>query len=312
MGTLLVGFILGCPVTIESGQAQSKTNDPDTAVNGSGISHKPSKPMIIWYSRRWGWGLHEPLRLVTSSGFFSHVMLMGLHKYDIPTYAANPKYLKAFNLCKKNDVKVIWARPLYPNHKLRRFTVQDAFDAEYYVQQIREVRKEARKMKVDLVAFDAEMCCDCPLVPFKHRNLSEAEFGRLKRAISTAIQVAGKVDFILPARTSLGRHIYDATSSLGKLIITEHTYYDIPWTHSKEMEKKRPYDIFGAYVGLTKKNKDHPNLPLFTPREILERQYLWIHKKGLFIYPGGDPGGVALEFSRIRNIRPSLEKRDGD
>ena len=68
--------------------------------------------------------------------------------------------------------------------------------------------------------------------------------------------------------------------------------------------------MFGAYVGVTKENKKHPHLPLFTPREILERQDLWAHKKGLFVWAGGDPHGVALEFSRIRAIQPVSDSNE--
>ncbi|GAH39525.1 unnamed protein product, partial [marine sediment metagenome] len=51
----------------------------------------------------------------------------------------------------------------------------------------------------------------------------------------------------------------------------------------------------------------------FTPGEILKRQDLWAHKKGLFIYPGttkNDVTATALEFSRIRTIQPVQDSND--
>lgn len=287
-----------------AGGNQSK---PSKVANSTVSSEEPSKPMIIWYSRRWGGGLYEPLRLATSSGVFSHVMLMGLHTFDVPTYLDSPRFRKAFKLCKENNVKVIWARRLYPGHKLREFTLEDAFDPEYYLQQILSLKQEARKMGVNLTAFDAEPYTNCPLKPFKLKgnDFPKAEFEKISKAINIAIEAAGQVDFILPSKTTSNQHLYNATCALGKFAIAEYTYYDIPWSHSKILEKKRPYDIFGAYVGVTKENKKHPHLPLFTAKEILQKQYLWAHKKGLFIYAGyDDPGSVAREFLRIISIQP--------
>ncbi len=279
-------------------QTQRQTDD-----NTSGVT-KASRPMIIWLQSLEG--DLEVMRLAISGGVFSHVMLSWLHAYDRPFDLFNKNIQKAIRLCKERDVKVIWTRWLYPGYKFEKFKYEDAFTGEYYRQQIRQIKREAMLMGADFVALDAEPYANSPLKSLKlypPRKLSETEFRKLNNAIEIAIKTEGQVDFVLPAASSLPRHLYNATCSLGKFVIAEHTYQDIP---AKIEDKRRPYDIFGAYVKITKKNKKKPNQPYFTPREILQRQKLWSHKKGLFIYPGSreNAASVALEFSRIESVGP--------
>jgi hypothetical protein len=291
--------------------ADGSQNAPNMVGNKGEAAEPPAKPMIIWWARLED--DHETLRLAISSGIFSHVMLRGLHRFDRPDYSTNSNLKKALNLCKKKGVKVIWTRWLYPGYEVNNFRFEDIFDAQYYVQQLREIRKEAKLMGIDLVAFDAEPYGNSPLKPLKlypPRKLSETEFNALNNAVKNAIKVEGQVDFILPAGTGLPRHLYNATRSLGKLVIAEHTYRDIP---AKIKDKRRPYDIFGAYVSVTKKDPTGQKTPVFTPKEILERQTLWAHKKGLFVYPSHVPdisAAVALEFSKIKTIRPVSDSND--
>lgn len=261
----------------------------------------PEAPMIIW----WGglWGDYETLQSAVSSRIFSHVMLAGLHEFDRPDYFTHDNFKKALKLCKEKKVKIIWTRCLYPGYHLSNFRLEDVFDSQYYIQRIREIREEAKQMGVDLVAFDAEPYANCPVKALKKDKLSEDEFRQITDAIDTAIGIVGQVNFVMPAKSPLPRYLYNATSSLGKFVIAEHTYYDIP---AKIKDVRRPYDIFGAYVKIVKENKKNPKQPYFTPQEILQRQELWSHKKGLFIYPGSreNAAAVALEFSKIRFVQP--------
>lgn len=279
----------------------------------------PNSPMIIWF--------HpvetdpEILRLALSSGVFSHLMLTWLHEYDRPYSLAYPlskkglrNLQKALRLCKEKEVEVIWTRWLYPgyNHIKFPFISEDIFEATYYVQRVRNIRKEARLMGVDLVALDTEPYGASSLKPMRmgRYELSEAKFGALRNAIKAAIKAEGRVDFVLPAPRVGQRHLYTATSGLGRLVIGEHTYRDVP---RRRNDRRRPYDIFGAYVSIRKEDPNYPKMPYFTPREILERQDLWAHKKGLFIFPGvgrKNVEAVALEFSKMKYIRPVRDSND--
>ncbi len=158
------------------------------------------------------------------------------------------------------------------------------------------------------MAFDPEPYVNCPVKAIANYTLSEARFKVLNNAIQAAIKTEGQVDFVIGAGIIYPWHPYNATKSLGKLTITGHTYFDVPWRLN---DNRLPYDIFGASVSITKGNKKFPEEPYFTPREILERQHLWSHKKGLFIFPGDaeNAAAVALEFSKIRFIQPVQDSK---
>jgi hypothetical protein len=304
---------LVCGALEASSSAKNNSGDPNKVVTNKASLESPSRPFIIWYHTiETG---PEILRLAISSGIFSHVMLRGLHEFDRPIEVIlnNPNFTKCLKYCRERNVEVIWARWLYPGYKFKGFSFKDAFDSQYYIRRIQQIRKEARLMGIDLVAFDAEPYGHSQLnrlKPDKQINLSEAEFEALNDAVKTATNVAGQVDFVLPSGAMTHRHLYNATHHIGKFAISEYTYYDNPW----RLKVKVPYDVFGAYVSVKKENKKHPDLPYFTPREILEKQKLWSHKKGLFIYPGmpKESGAVALEFSKIKTVKPVQDSNDVD
>ena len=288
-----------------AGHNQANPDESELKVDGNTA---PSKPIIIWYSRQWGWDRHRPLELAVTSGKFSHVLLTALHEYDVPDYWNNPefrpRFKRALKLCRDNGVEIIWTRYLYPGHKLGDFTVKDAVGPDYYIDQITKLKREAKRAGIKLVAFDLEPIGKCRLNHYRKNSFSKEDFSKLVSAINQAVKVAGKVDYVLNSAAAQERHLYNATVKLGRQIITESTYYDLPIVHKRNPDPNRPYDIFGAYVGVTKRNKKNPHLTLYTAREILARQDLWAHKKGLFIYAGNDAPEVALEFWKIKNISP--------
>ena len=300
---------------IRASVAGRNRNGAERAAGQSGAAQAVDRPMIIWF--------HafetdpELLRLAISGGIFSHVMFRGLHEFDRPEEVifAHPNLKKVLTLCKDNGVEVIWLRFLYPGYRFRGITTfRSICDASYYAQRIRQVKKEGKRMGVSLVALDAEPYGQSPLKPLKMPKtykLTPEQYNALNNAVQTGVRAAGKVDFVLPAVSPYSRHLYNATPALGKLVISEHTYRDIPW---KLKDKRRPFDVFGAYISIKKDNPTHPDGPgpFFTPREILARQDLWAQKKGLFIFPGyGDRlVEVVHEFSKIGKVRPVRDSND--
>lgn len=282
--------------------ADDDRNDANAVEEKGSSVETRDRPMIIWYQDPW----RDPniVEAVLSNGIFNHVMLVGLHKFDNPPYYKKPFVLETVRLCRQKGAKVIWTRWLYPGYRFERFKNEDAFDPMYYVSQIRELRKEAHQMGADYVAFDAEPNAKATMKALKYRKLTDDEFERMSNAVKKAVAIEGQVDFILPAGKNYRNHMYNATRLLGKYVVAEYTYYDRPINPGY---KKIPYDIFGAYVSVTKQNKKHPHLPFFTPKEILERQDLWAHKKGLFVYPGHAKvaAPLALEFSKITAVQPA-------
>ena len=279
---------------------QQNINEPNDA-----SCENKSLPIIIWY-----YPLHhenpEILEVALSSGFFTHVMLSGIHKDDIPDYSERPVYKlqETMKICKAGGVKIIWKRWLWPGYKFNNFTKSCIFDPNYYAEQIRQIKRETKMIGADYSALDCEAYGYSPLKPMRKRNLSGPEFEKMTNAVDKAIGREGQVDFILPAALPYPRHarsfmhFYRPLEKLGKLTIAEHTYYNNP---SRLHCKNNVFDIFGAYCKKNSFNPESPSTPYFSPREILERRDLWGHKKGLFIYSGDakDSLEVAFELSKI-------------
>jgi hypothetical protein len=277
-----------------------KQIDSDSNKSVTDFTNILKKPFIFWYERKWGEGDLQPLQLFAKSGIFSHVLLTGMHNYDVPSYEILPRFKHALEICRANNVEIIWERLLFPGKKLRDFNELTVFDPNYYIEQIKNIKEEARRSGIKLVALDAEPYGNSPLWKYRETPFSNSDYEKIVKAIDKAIQVEGQVDFILPSASSKKNHLYNATVKLGKYIIAEYTYYDLP--KSVKQDPRRPYDFFGAYVSVTKENRTKPNLTLYTPKEILERQDLWATKKGLFIYVRvKDAMEVAQEFCNIKN-----------
>lgn len=303
---LALGVIIASLAAISTPMSLFSSNSDLDDANSVVVEKKTglvqaNSPIMIWYQDPW----RDPniVKLVLENGIFNHVMLVGLHKLDNPSYYKKEFVKETIRLCKKKGAKVIWTRWLYPGYKFENFRNEDAFDPMYYVMLIQDLKREARILGADLIAFDAEPNAKATMKKLKNRKLTKGEFERMCNAIKKAVEIEGAVDFILPAGKNYRNHIYNATRLLGKNVISEFTYYDR--SISSEYSKI-PYDIYGAFVNTTKRNMKNANLPFFMPKEILEKQYLWGDKKGIFVYPGTRKQAalIAIEFSKIKSINP--------
>lgn len=296
---MLVTFVLCASETrrnnsnYELGQAPNKTNSTVTV---------PAQPVIIWY--------HtvdkdpEILRLALSGGVFTHVMLSTMHRYDRDLkYHFDHTCLRELRtICHEADVKVIWQRWAWPGYGLKNFRWNDIFDPNYYIEEIRNIRKEAQQIGAHFTCLDFEPYAKSLVRPLRGRSMTEKEYSQLIQAVEIAVKQAGQIDYVMPAafpyprHTSFTRDMYRPVQKLGKFSIAEHTYYNNP---SRLHCKDNIFDVFGAYCDV---NPDYsvPS-PRFTPREILKRQDLWANKKGLFIYPGSrkNRSELAIEFARL-------------
>ncbi len=287
--------------------SNTNSNIPVQEIDDSNAPQPKEKPIIIWFH-------NVPmtktviLEKAVSNGIISHVLLLYQHRLDAPfTGAMLDRTMQAAAVCKKYDTKIIWARTLWPTHNVESFRYSDFFDPNYYARAIKEIRLEARTIGADFTGIDIEPYGS---FPFKKQLLrggvggvgAGKEYEPLVSAVKEAVSMSGQVDFVFPTYTASPRYIYNVVVELGKWKIAEYTYYDEP---KKRNDRRRPFDIFGAYISTTKRNPKNPKRPFFTAKEILERQELWAHKRGLMLYPKEDRiERVAEMLSAISSIHP--------
>lgn len=291
--------------------SNTDSNIPVQEIDDSNAPQPKEKPIIIWFH-------NVPmtkaviLEKAVSNGIISHVLLLYQHRLDAPfTGVMLDRTMQAAAVCKKYGTKIIWARTLWPTHNVESFRYSDFFDPNYYINAIEGVRLEARAIGAEFTGIDIE---PYGRFPFKKQLLngdvgSGKEFELLVSAVKKAASKSGQVDFMMPTYTRSPKHLYNIVAELAKWKIAEHTYFDDP---KKINDRRRPFDIFGAYISTTKRNRRNPKRPFFTAKEILERQELWAHKHGLMLYPKEDRiERVAEMISTISSIHPKRRQEDG-
>jgi len=254
-------------------------NEPNSMVS----EQPPEKPMIIWFHNG-GFSSISSLKTAISSGLISHVLILYKHRND-GDWQSNSDVLHAIKIVKESDTKLIWCRDLWPWYKLGTTGPKDLFDSLYYIREIKYLRDEGTEMGADLLAFDIEPYANSPMKLYlKSKNrvrLSKEKLSQLRLMIKKVILTSGKVDLVLPAASISLDHPYNILSELGKLRVSEHTYYD----NEKTIRNlKYPYEIFGAYLSPHKRNEKSPLSPYFLANEIFDKSYLWSERKGVFIY----------------------------
>lgn len=295
---LLIGMMSVTNVSLISGgdePSQSAKTDASASCSVSEFE----KPMVIWFHNA---GSTKPasLRKVLSCGVITHVLILYLHPSDAPLNR-QPNVVDAVRICRDAGVSVIWFRTLWPTYNVSGFTKERLYDESYYADLIRKIREEARNLQVEFVGIDTEPYGYFPFKEELRKTLRKDDFDKMRNAVSLAVEKEGAVDFVMPAGM-LKKQMFDAVVELGKLKIAEFTYYDAPW---KVNDPNTPFDIFGAYISVSKNNKVAPRYPFFTAQEILERQKLWSHKKGIMLYPKEDEvEALTKQISKIKVIVP--------
>jgi len=309
-------IVSGILLLILTSFCASNTNNEESVQNSNeaNATHTREKPIIIWFHNV-ATTKAVILEKAISNGIISHVLLLYQHRLDAPfTGVMLDRTKQAVAVCKKYDTKIIWVRTLWPTHNVESFRYSDFFDPNYYARAIKEVQLEARAIGAEFTGIDI---APYGHFPFKKQLLwggvggvgSGKEYEPLLSAVKEAVSMSGQVDFVMPTYTAYPRYIYNVVVELGKWKIAEYTYYDNP---KKINDRRRPFDIFGAYISTTKRNRRNPKTPFFTAKEILERQELWAHKHGLMLYPKEDRiERVAEIISAISSIHPERRQEAG-
>lgn len=243
---------------------------------------KKDPPVIIWFHN----GVcdsPEALKVALSSGLVTHVMIKYMHRADA-NWKTNPKVRQAIDIVKNSNAELIWSRNLWPYYNNKGVTENVIFDPDYYIHEIQQLRSEAEIMGAKYVALDIEAYGRSPLKKYlKGEDITTAkQKDKLKALIEQVITTTSKVDFVYPAGSNRKGHPLNAIAGVAENRICEHTYYD---NEKRLRGVKYPYEIFGAYINTTKKNKTHPHNPYYLAAEIFEQSDRWFDRKGLFLYP---------------------------
>lgn len=304
---LVAGIIMSIMVFSSANDIQKGAN---TNAHDTGPAQITNKPLIIWFHNAASTG-PQVLEKALSSGIITCVLILYLNPQDVPLQKLKG-VLEAVNICKSHQIQIIWCRTLWPSygkyiggiHTAENFPRAKMFTPSYYENVIEQIRQEAQVLGAGFTGIDTEAYAYFPFNRELKKPFKKEDFNAMKEAVEKAVEEKGQLDFVLPAAYVNPNHPYNALIQLGKLKIAEHTYYNISSLHN---DKRRPYDVFGAYINTVTTNKKFPDRPYFTPREILERQDLWAHKEGLMLYPKEDNiPNIVVSLAKITSIDPNV------
>ena len=264
--------------------ADSNSTGEDVNANEFCASEERVQPIIIWFHN----GVTDSpkaLKLAVSSGLVSHVMIKYMHRAD-RDWHRNKAVVEAIRIVKQSEAKLIWCRNTWPYYKVQDVRLEDFFDPNYYIKEIKSLRKEADEMGADSCALDLEVYAYAPMKYYlkgrDRKRLTRDQWKELKDTIAKTIKTVGKVDFILGAGSIDKTRPINILSGLGEMRITEWTY----WSNEERLHWiNYPYEIFGAYINTVREDKNHPKLWHYLVPEIFEKSERWSDKKGLFLYP---------------------------
>lgn len=242
---------------------------------------------VIWY-HHW---THELSTLadVLASGVVTHVMIGAADRAALDF--DSPFFLEAVDRCRQADVQIIWSRYLWNVHG-DFGTFDDVFDAQYYIDAMRQTETEAAALGAQYTALDAEVYGESPMVPLMKEDFTVGELTTLQAAIDLASSVI-TVDFVYPAGMN-GRPMspINLYRGLAKWPIAESTYYDVPQTFC---HINHPYDVVGVFVNPSTLHLSDGLAPYFEPLDVLERRFLWsaahgapLGVNGIFLYTDPD------------------------
>jgi hypothetical protein len=253
-------------------------------LKGSAKIQPLDPPMVLWVHNIYTDSL-DALETALSSGLVTHVIMKRLHRYDCVLYQyakAEPMVPRVIEICHQRNIPVVLARNLWPSWRFRDVRENTLYQADYYIQEIKQLRQEADELGVRFVALDTEPYGDSPLKNvIKERRYSVRDLNLLDTAIQKVIATCGKIDFVFPAGSNLVDHPYNIMAKMGRYRICEHTYYDDMTIHRNV---KYPYEIVGVFIDTLKTNTIHSHLPLFLVDEIFDRAEIWVDTDGVFLW----------------------------
>ena len=240
------------------------------------------KHFIIWYHN-----IHysdvSNLETILRSGIITHIMLASGHRFDY-NYRTSKEIKNIINTIRTNQVYIIWTKPLWPVDKIKDISGDMLYSSEFYLNEIKTIKLEAKEIGADYTCFDTEPYGRAPVKKyFKGSPQLKANNILLNDAINGATASCNCVDFILPAGSVHARSPYQIIARLGRYKISEDTYY---FYKEKKYERiKYEYDILGIYIPFNRNLKFSRNN---TIGEIILRGLSISKNIGILLYPKED------------------------
>lgn len=269
---MLTNFCASNTTSKESVQKNNETNSPQPK----------EKPIIIWFHN----GVTdktEALSTALSSGMITHVIIKYWHRAEVD-WRKKKSVVKAIEIVKKSPAKLIWSRNLWPYWNQKDIRLEDFFNSNYYIREIRSIRSEAKQMGADFIALDVEAYGDSIMKRYLvgRNRLTAAQRDELRDVVEEVVQAVGQVEFLYPGEHVRSKQPWNILCHLGKNRIAESTFY----SDEERLKKvKSEYEIFGAYLNVVREHKKRPDLHYYLVPEIFEKSHRWSDKKGLFLYP---------------------------
>lgn len=285
---------------------ESAAEDVSPIPDANVLAEPPvEQPSIIWFHSVSS-SDPESLRVALSSGIVSHVMLLYMHRNDASI--EDDKVKAAVKMIRDYGAKLIWCRDLWPYYANKSCDADQIYDGNYYVHEIFHLRQEVESLKADAMAFDCEPYGDSVFKPvFKDADARAlVDLARMNDAVQDAVSKIGQVDYVLPAGSTTAAHPLNVTRTLGKIRISESTYYNSP---TRLQRVKYPYEIFGAYLRRTADNPADSRLPFYTPEALFDYSEVWSEKQGVLLYTDGPHSLDAAKslFEYTEKIRMQFE-----
>lgn len=263
-------------------EASGRVPDPNVCQPGNRDNPSGIPDVTIWsFSGK----RDEPESLATAlrSKLISHVAFFVGNRVTSSTLDKPPTQ-EAIRIAKEAGVELILVRFLWQTQPAPESELSILLNADYYVGQIELLRQEANQIGAKFVALDTETYGPTALTTyFRSRSFTKEDYDNLTATIDVVVRRIGKVDFLLPAGSSRKYHPYIAIANLGKMRISEGTYYD---REDAINAIKYPYEISGMYTNVTKENETHPWNRFFLPQEVFgNRASVWQRRQGLMIWP---------------------------
>jgi len=239
--------------------------------------------------------------------WFTHVILTVPSWQEVPEASEHELVRRAAAALREQGIGLVWGRWLWvawPEGVKDAPTSESHFEADFYSEAIRRVRRESASLGAVGTFLDAEPYGQSAQKPtMKFTELTESDRVRIHHAVSQAVAEAGPVDLIYPTSSMRPSHFGWPLADLGVLRCDSKTYYVRAPQYRLPVVRPPPgyehrLDLWGVNVGLAATGStDRRSQPL-TVGELLALDLHDIRRQ----YPGCRGLWVYMDYSIMADV----------